>query len=368
MNRFFLILVSLFIVFNLNAGFVLPQMEGDTGLFKKTYCSLQPVLINNNPYSPSNPSGLEKIPGGAFNGQDSFFRVELVFTVPSVYNYTPTVCETDTIYINGKAYHAFNSTGTEIIPSGAASGCDSIINVNLDILASPYFVLNDTLCPDDKLVYYGEVFDISRRFGLVILPGASYRGCDSLVNVSLDFRETWVFAGPNRYVTEGDTICTEIQAKYPPLSVTWTPTPPCGSPSCMSFCTDTLLTDQQYSLKYTDIYGCHLEDQLFIGVDNQHEIYAPNIFRPEADRPNDRFFIRGDSGVKKVKQLLIFDRWGEPVFKTTDMPNDDTSYYKGWDGTWRDRNVEQGVYGWWAEFEIFTGSTFFESGTVTLVR
>ena len=97
-------------------------------------------------------------------------------------------------------------------------------------------------------------------------------------------------------------------------------------------------------------------------------VYGPNVFGPGQDAPNDRFFLRADRGVTKVVRMVIFDRWGEPVFEQQNVPNDDSAYDSGWDGTRKNKALEPGVYGWWAELENFQGRRFVRTGDVAIVK
>lgn len=66
-------------------------------------------------------------------------------------------------------------------------------------------------------------------------------------------------------------------------------------------------------------------------------IYIPNAFTPDGNNINDYFTAKGDE-ITDFK-MMIFDRWGEMIFQTTDME-------KGWDGKANNGSkvAEQGVY------------------------
>jgi gliding motility-associated-like protein len=84
--------------------------------------------------------------------------------------------------------------------------------------------------------------------------------------------------------------------------------------------------------------------------------YLPNSFTPNGDGRNDVFVISGANSCE-VAELIIFNRWGKQVFRTTDL-----SGY--WDGTGPDGTpVEPGVYVY-----RLTGKTYDRMGTITLIR
>lgn len=64
-------------------------------------------------------------------------------------------------------------------------------------------------------------------------------------------------------------------------------------------------------------------------------IYVPNAFTPNGDGVNDYFPALGE-GISNF-HLLIFDRWGQLLFSSEDAAHQ-------WDGTFRNRLVEQDVY------------------------
>ena len=59
--------------------------------------------------------------------------------------------------------------------------------------------------------------------------------------------------------------------------------------------------------------------------------------------------------------MLIFNRWGQMVFKTND-PNE------GWDGMVQNKPAPEGVYGFQVYAEFFTGKGFLNQGSVHLIR
>jgi gliding motility-associated-like protein len=70
--------------------------------------------------------------------------------------------------------------------------------------------------------------------------------------------------------------------------------------------------------------------------------YVPNSFTPDGDQYNQEFKPIFTSGFdQKGYELLIFDRWGNIVFQTTD-------YTKGWDGRrlGAKEKVQDGAYTW----------------------
>ena len=67
------------------------------------------------------------------------------------------------------------------------------------------------------------------------------------------------------------------------------------------------------------------------------------MFSPNGDDKNDFFGSFAGVGVKNINFISIFDRWGELLFHTENLvPSGDPS--SGWDGTFKGRPAQTGVY------------------------
>ncbi len=108
------------------------------------------------------------------------------------------------------------------------------------------------------------------------------------------------------------------------------------------------------------------EDAVLVAIESCREVYIPNVFSPNSDGINDRFFLQDGGDVTTVLQMRIFDRWGGMVFEQTNfLPNQAAL---GWDGRFRGKPALEGVYTWFAELVFKDGKHELFSGTVTLIR
>lgn len=89
------------------------------------------------------------------------------------------------------------------------------------------------------------------------------------------------------------------------------------------------------------------------------DAFIPNTFTPNGDGENDIFRVRG----LKVMEvyLAIYNRWGEQVFETHDLN-------KGWDGNYKNKPADGGVFGWYLKVKCINGEETFKKGNVTLIR
>ncbi|MCC7501789.1 MAG: PKD domain-containing protein [Flavobacteriales bacterium] len=92
----------------------------------------------------------------------------------------------------------------------------------------------------------------------------------------------------------------------------------------------------------TNYLGCADSVVKLVEVKDEFLIYVPDVFTPDGDGINEVFRVMGNDIDPREFELLIFDRWGEVVFSTTD-PN------KGWSGAFGGGDgeaVQEGVYPW----------------------
>ncbi|MEO8591300.1 MAG: gliding motility-associated C-terminal domain-containing protein [Flavobacteriales bacterium] len=89
------------------------------------------------------------------------------------------------------------------------------------------------------------------------------------------------------------------------------------------------------------------------------DIFVPNTFTPNGDGNNDVLFVRGHA-IKDL-EFLVFDRWGEKVFETTDQT-------LGWDGSYKGKPVDPAVFVYHLTAYCIDGQRYFTKGNVTVIR
>ncbi len=157
--------------------------EALMGQFEDSTCDPTYDYMGNT-YTPTNNSGEISLTGS--NGCDSIVQVTITFNQSNSGIIDTTLCDNETLVINGNTYSTSNSSGTEILTGMAHNGCDSIVQISI----APKVVIpndiNHTTCDEDyQLVVGGTIFDRNNLSGTVTLPNASISGCDSIVNVNL---------------------------------------------------------------------------------------------------------------------------------------------------------------------------------------
>jgi gliding motility-associated-like protein len=89
------------------------------------------------------------------------------------------------------------------------------------------------------------------------------------------------------------------------------------------------------------------------------DVFVPNTFTPNGDGYNDVMYARG----YKLDEIYfaIYNRWGEMVFETNDRNI-------GWDGMYKGRPADVGVFGYYVKVKCYNGLESFKKGNITLIR
>ncbi len=203
---------------------------------------------------------------------------------------------------------------------------------------------------------------------IVVYDGA---GCSVDTSITITEPAPLILEYPETMVVElGDSVQIEyeaFQSSLPLDTVFWTPL------TYLSFGSDLLqpwvrpITSQEYVVGVFDVNGCPATATIYIEVDKNLNVYIPNIFSPNYDGFNDFFQVYTGKGVKAIRSMRIFDRWGELLYERTNLPAQPVEY-EGWDGTYRGKIASSGVYVYIIEVEFEDGEVLLFRGDVTLVR
>lgn len=116
----------------------------------------------------------------AANGCDSTVMVDLtVLELPET-TFTESICEGETITLNGNTYDA---TGiyTEVLT--ATNGCDSTVTVDLTVIAPVIRTLNRSICTGQTFTVGTSTYDSPGSYTDMLVSVVT--GCDSIVNLNL---------------------------------------------------------------------------------------------------------------------------------------------------------------------------------------
>ncbi|RYE21199.1 MAG: gliding motility-associated C-terminal domain-containing protein, partial [Sphingobacteriales bacterium] len=93
------------------------------------------------------------------------------------------------------------------------------------------------------------------------------------------------------------------------------------------------------------------------------DIYFPSAFTPNGDMTNDGFGPGPRSNLTAVSNysMMVFNRYGEMVFKTSDP-------FTQWDGRYKGKMLANNAYTWVASYKYGTGELRRRKGSVMVVR
>lgn len=112
----------------------------------------------------------------------------------------------------------------------------------------------------------------------------------------------------------------------------------------------------------TNIYGCTDTLTKFLTVTEDFTLYVPNAFTPNGDGLNDVFHPKGMGFKPESYEMMIYDRWGNVLFRTADVT-------KGWDGTFKGTVSANDVYIYKIKCITSNGGVRKEkTGHVTLIK
>lgn len=163
-------------------------LEHKQGIYSPILCPGQFVLVGGNRYDESNPTGMEILPGQASNGCDSIVEISLVYEQVRVGDLELPICPGGSFVYRGEVYTEMNPTGQVLLPGGASNGCDSLINISISLLPEPEGDLVFMVCRGESVTYNGVTYNEQNPTGQQRLISQASNGCDSLVNISLEFR------------------------------------------------------------------------------------------------------------------------------------------------------------------------------------
>lgn len=209
------------------------------------------------------------------------------------------------------------------------------------------------------------------------LPAGSYtvevqdaNGCATapLPILVLEPNPLIISLGERREMQFGDSldVVPLVFGDFPVASYTWSPFDP--SWMACADCADQRIfpvNQQHLFLLVTDEQGCQARADIQIRVSKDFPVEVPTGFTPNNDGTNDRLLVHGMPGIT-ILTFRVWDRWGELLHTSGSFTtNDDTA---GWDGTYRDQTLNDGVYLWQVEALLPDGTTTTLHGQTTLIR
>lgn len=166
-----------------------------------TLCFGESTTINGITYDASNPNGKDTLAGTLC---DSILNIQLQFYPNATGVINGSFCGGDTIQVGNQKFYLGNASGTVSLMKASQHGCDSTVTVNAQFSGFKTELIQKTLCNQATLTINGKTYDINNPKGTDTLFNASASGCDSVIIVDLTFggQAIATLSGPDVYCQE----------------------------------------------------------------------------------------------------------------------------------------------------------------------
>lgn len=192
-----------------------------------------------------------------------------------------------------------------------------------------------------------------------VVVGNQFKCFDSAyvnVNVHPDFSFDTI---PDTTIIVGAFIDLDLNPDAE-VDIKWSPTEWLNCTDCTSQ-TIQPLSNICYNITLVDDENCYPKViNPCITIDEQYTVDVPKAFTPNNDQVNDVIFVRG-FGIKELQEFIIYNRWGEVVFKTQDIKT-------GWNGLYKGALQNDETYVYSAKVLFWNGETGSKEGYITLLK
>ncbi|MDB5226194.1 MAG: hypothetical protein JWN78_387 [Bacteroidota bacterium] len=144
----------------------------------QTICEGGFVVVAGHIYSAA---GVYSITVPNAFGCDSTIALNLTVTPTAHTTIDTAICSGQTFAVGAQI---FNTSGTHVVTLVGATGCDSIVTLNLSVLSGDTTTLNQSICSDDSITIGGQVFSSAGTYFIPVVNGV----CNSVIKLVLDVR------------------------------------------------------------------------------------------------------------------------------------------------------------------------------------
>ena len=224
------------------------------------------------------------------------------------------------------------------------------------------WLLNGNPVGDGSAVYVTNSLSDGDLVSCMLLSGQS--GCqipDKIISnpLSITVRSLPViqFDPPEVVITVGQEAALHAVVTGSIDSYQWNPAGELANSSTLDPVTVPLTVSTLYQLLVNGVNGCTATKDILVKVLGKFNI--PNSFTPNGDGKNDVFRIPPGTAFT-LKNLSIFDRWGNKLFTTSNIG-------EGWDGRYKGQACPAGTYVFMINGSEGAGPLSIK-GTVILIR
>ena len=316
-----------------------------------TICQGSSITVGTSSYTTS---GIYTDVFTAANGCDSTVTTTLFVESTLTSTMNASICQGQSYTFGGSS---LTTTGSYSTTLSATGGCDSIVTLFLTVIPPVQHAMNATVCFGQTYAFAGQTLSTTGVYQDVLTAA---NGCDSIVTLNLTI-------APLINVSQSATICQgqsytlgsqvlSTTGTYAELFTTaagcdslvtlylfiddamesYTDTTICQGDS-FQFGSTTITSTGIYDAVFTTSAGCDSLVHMEVNVtDCTIPFEISNILTPNDDGQNDTWKISDYTQIAGC-QVTIYNRWGQPVYESSDYQNE-------WGGTKDGERLPDGVY------------------------
>lgn len=269
------------------------------------------------------------------------------------------ICEGDVFALGDTL---LRTSGVYVRNVSRSNVCDSTVTLTLTVNPVGAFSQTVRICEGERVVVGDSAYTVA---GTYIQNIRQPTGCDSVVTTIVEVVRIDLTVIPTISITQGDSVHVEpLIEPAGTYAYHWDQT----GLSCTD-CPDPWASPVQstlYQLEVTDPEKvCMRQARVQVYV-KPCGIEIPDAFSPNNDQHNEVFFVYGNTCVRQVREMYIYNRWGEVIYQKSNFAASDPA--AGWDGTYQGAGIAPGVYPYKIRVELNNGSFLHYTGVVNLLR
>ncbi|MFM6947136.1 MAG: gliding motility-associated C-terminal domain-containing protein [Flavobacteriales bacterium] len=288
------------------------------------------------------------------NGCDSIVTTNVsVFPVLEIHD-TIAECYNETITFPDGTNQLITGNLTHISTLISSVGCDSTIYTHVLVFPNYNNIFNETICAGTSYTFADGTTHVNiLNDEIYTLNNTSIFGCDSITTIHLI-----IINPPFGSINGAQSICEDETIELSSSDI---------NPNYNYFWNNgqqgpfiSILNPGIYILSVENTCGIS-SDSIAISAENCNcNLYIPNCFTPDDNENNQTFKVAYDCDIESFS-LLIYNRWGELIFESTNIEAQ-------WDGIYGSYKAPDGVYTYVVHYKPFSTDTKTMTGHVTLIR
>jgi gliding motility-associated-like protein len=239
-------------------------------------------------------------------------------------------------------------TGSTIVCQGS--------NINLNASGA-----NTYTWTDGTNTYTTSFVNIPATSSVTFVVTGSSGSCSNTQTITVNVTPSVnvnVSSIPNNSINIGEQVQLNASGAS---SYTWTPITGLSCANCPNPIANPVVTTDYCVTGISTNGVCSDSACIRIYVDDRcPELFVPNVFSPNGDTKNDKLCIKGTRCVKEF-QIVIFNRWGEKVYESTDKD-------ACWDGTYNGKDMSGATFVYYIKGLTLKNELIDKKGNITIVK